>query len=179
MTSFWHRWRTMLLLLPAALVLGGVVWVCVGIVHGLGHGLSVVMSDGTEFEYDHNLPRAYESHTTRNLATLQEATVEFAQHNRGYLPPMRHSNATINALRPYLQHKIPWRTYNPATQIPFTPNTALSGQKLGASGRNAILFYDANPPAGYRESYYVTVTGKVGHVPVSALPKLLLPQTKQ
>jgi len=57
--------------------------------------------------------------------------------------------------------------------------TALSGQKLGASGRNALLFYDANPPPGYRESYYVTVIGKVGHVPVAALPKLLRSQTMQ
>ena len=159
-------------------MLVGIAWVCVGITHGLGHGMSVVMSDGSEFEYDHYRPRAYEYHTTRNLATLQEATVEFAQHHRGYLPPMQNLSAALSALRPYLQHKIPWRIYNPATQIPFTPNAALSGQKLGASGRIALLFYDANPPAGYRESYYVTVTGKVGHVPVSALPKLLLLQTQ-
>ena len=168
----------MLLCLPVLLVLGGVAWVCMGIVHGLGHELSVVMSDGTQFEYDHVLPRGYEYHTTRNLATLQEATVEFAQHHKGYLPPMQNSRAAINALRPYLQHEVPWYTHNPATQVPFTPNAALSGQKLGALGRNALLFYDADPPAGYRESYYVTVIGKVGHVPVSDLPKLL-PQTKQ
>ncbi len=168
-----QNWRTTLLCLPAALVLGSLYWVSAGIIHGLG----VVMLDGTEFEYDHNLPRGYESKTTRNLMTLQGATVEYAQHHRGFLPPMQNSSLTINALRPCLQHKIPWRTYNPATQIPFTPNAALLGQKIGALGKDALLFYDANPPAGYRESYYVTVIGKVGHVPVAALPKLLLPQT--
>ena len=161
--------RTTLLCLPAALVLGGVCWVCVGIIHGL----DVVMSDSTEFEYDHNLPRGYEWKIANNLKALQAATGEFAQYHKGFLPPMQNSKAAVNALRPYLQHKTPWRTDNPATQIPFTPNTALLGQKLGASGKNALLFYDANPPAGYRRSYYVTVTGKVGHVPVAALPNLL------
>jgi hypothetical protein len=175
MKGFLHRWRTMLLCLPAALVLGGVYWVCIGMIHGLG----VVMSESTEFEYDHSLPRAYEYHMTRNLMTLQEATIQYAQHHRGFLPSMQNSDATITALRPYLQRKIPWRTYNPATQIPFTPNAALSGQKIGDSGRNAVLFYDANPPAGYRESYYVTVIGKVGHVPVAALSKMLQQPTKQ
>ena len=164
-----HNWRITLLCLPAALVLGGMGWVCVSAVNRLG----VVMLDKTKFENDHNLPRAYEYHMTRNLTTLQRAAIEYAEYHKGLLPPMQNLSAAISALRPYLQHKIAWCTYNPATRLPFMPNAALSGQKIGALGRNALLFYDADPPTGYRESYYITPNGIVGHVPASDLAKLL------
>jgi len=173
MNAFLHRWRTTLLLLPAALVLGGVAWVCVGIIHGLG----VVMSDGTQFEFDHNLPRNYEGKTTGRLEMMQAATMTYAQNHKGYLPPMRNANMTLDAIRPYLESKSEWCAFNPATAVRFTPNAALASHKIGAFGKDAIAFYDTNPPTGYRESYYVTVTGKVGHVPVTNLPKLLLPPT--
>lgn len=144
------------------------------------HGLGILLSDSTPFEYDHHLPRGYLSKTERNLITLQVALIEYAQHHKGYLPPMQNSTITILALKPYLQKAIPWRIRNPATGISFTPNAALSHKKLGAasSGGQAIAFYDAHPPSGYPESYYITIKGNVGHVPVTGLPKLLAATTQ-
>ncbi len=95
MKTFLHRWRTTLLCLPAALVLGGVAWVCVSIIHGLG----AVMSDGTQFEYNHGLPRGYESKTTSNLATLQAVTVSYAQNHNGSFGPKTWS---IGQERPFV-----------------------------------------------------------------------------
>ena len=153
------------------LVLGFMVWVCVIVFHGL----SVAISDSTKFEYNHNLLRGYEYKTVRNLRILQVALIEYAQKHKGLLPPMQNSSTTLNALRPYLDDKARWCFRNPATEIPFTPNSALSNRKMGAISRGGrvILFYDAQPPAGYRESYYITIKGQVAHVPVADLPKLL------
>ena len=138
-------------------------------------GLSVLVSDGSAFDYDHNLPRNYIGKTTRNLGMLQGACIRYAQHHKGSLPPMQAPAVTLKALVPYLTHNSDWCGHYPATRTPFTPNATLSGRKMGAvsHGGAAILFYDANPPAGYRESYYVTIKGAVGHVPVASLPKLL------
>ena len=140
------------------------------------HGLNVLISDHTEFEYDQNLPRGYDSKTVGCLETLQNASIIYAQHHKGSLPPMQNSVATLKALEPYLAQYSEYSAYNPATKKPFTPNAALSGRKMGvvSHGGAAILFYDADPPAGYRESYYVTIKGVVGHVPVASLPKLLM-----
>lgn len=139
------------------------------------HGLSVIMSDSTEFEHDHDLPRGYESKTTSNLKVLQVAAIAYAQRHKGTLPPMQTSGAALKALRVGLGQEAKYYFQNPATKIPFTPNAALAGRKMGAvsHGGTVILFYDADPPAGYRESYYVTIKGVVGHVPVASLPKLL------
>ncbi len=175
MKTFLHRRRTMLLLLPAALVLGGVTWMCVVSLHGW----DVLISDHTSFEYDHSLPRGYDSNTTGRLETMQAAAVTYAQNHEGHLPSMRNAGITLDAVQPYLGNGSEWCSRNPATSILFTPNVSLSGQKMGASGRNALLFYDANPPAGYRESYYVTVAGKVGYVPVAGLSQLLQQPTKR
>ena len=145
------------------------------------HGLNVLISDHTEFEYDHDLPRGYDSKTVGCLETLQSASIIYAQHHKGSLPPMQNSVVTLKALEPYLAQYSEYSAYNPATKTPFTPNAALSNKKMGrvSTGGRAILFYDADPPAGYRESYYVTIKGVVGHVPVGNLPKLLLRQTPQ
>ena len=140
------------------------------------HGLSVVMSDGTEFEYDHNLPRGYESKMISRLEVLQVVAIAYAQRHRGTLPPMQSSRAAFSALRVGLGHEAKHFFQNPATEKPFTPNATLSDWKMGrvSNGGRAILFYDADPPAGYRESYYVTIKGVVGHVPVASLPKRLM-----
>ncbi|MGI4792261.1 MAG: hypothetical protein ACRYFS_25835 [Janthinobacterium lividum] len=154
------------------IVFGSIVWVGVNTFHGI----SVVMSDRTSFEYDHNLPRAYEYKTTRNLKILQVALVEYAQRHKGYMPPMDNPAVTIRALQPFLEHDVRWRFLNPATGIPFVPNVFLSNKNLSDlpyHGRS-IVFYDANPPLGYRESYYITIEGVVSHVPLIALPKLLV-----
>jgi len=144
-------------------------------------GCSMAITDRTEFQYDHNLPHAYEGHMQRNLAVMQSAAVAYAYSHQGRLPPMQSPAATLTALLPILGHDAEYRTQNPATQTPFTPNAALSGQKTGAisHGGTAILFYDADPTAGYRESYYVTIKGVIGHVPVSALPNLLTASRKE
>lgn len=69
------------------------------------HGLSVVMSDGTEFEYDHNLTRGYESKTISNVAVLQVVAIAYAQQHKGALPPMQTSGAAFSALRVGLGEK--------------------------------------------------------------------------
>ena len=140
------------------------------------HGWNVLISDHTPFEYNHDLPRGYDSKTKGRLELLHTATITYAQNHQGYLPPMQNASMTFDAIKLYLGIGSEWSSQNPATAIPFTPNAALSGRKLGASGRNAVLFYDADPPAGYRESYYVTVIGRVGHVSVAGLSKLLQQQ---
>ncbi len=106
---------------------------------------------------------------------MQAAVAIYAKRHQGTLPPMQSAAAARTALRAILGKSADYRSRNPATQIPFTPNAALSGRKIGAvsNGGRAILFYDADPPAGYRESYYVTIKGAVGHVPVEAIPRLL------
>jgi hypothetical protein len=174
MITFLRRWRNVLLCLPAALVLGAAlrIWVA----SFSFHSLDVLISDHTPFEYDHNLPRGYDSNIIGRLETMQAAAVTYAQNHKGHLPPMENADMTLNAIKPYLGIGSEWSSQNPATAIRFTPNAALSGRKLGASGRNAVLFYDANPPKGYRESYYVTVIGRVGHVSVADLSKLLQQQ---
>ncbi len=166
-----QNWRTTLFCLPAALVLGGVVWMCAASLHGW----NVLISDHTPFEYDHNLPRNYDSRTISNLKTLQVVTIAYAQRHKGTLPPMQTSGAAFSALRVGLGQEAKHYFQNPATEIPFTPNAALSNKKMGSVSNcgRAILFYDANPPIGYRESYYATIKGVVGHVPVAALPALL------
>ncbi len=145
------------------------------------HGLSILMSDTTAFNYDHNLPRGYESKTTSRLEILQVAAIAYAQHHKGTLPPMQTSGAAFSALRGGMGQEAKYYFQNPATQRPLTPNATLSGRKMGvvSQGGTAILFYDADPPAGFRESYYVTIKGVVGHVPVTDLPKLLQASTQE
>ena len=164
------HWRVIVPALILAALFGFACVVCTSVLHSVG----VLMSDTTAFNYDH-LPRNYEGKTTRNLAVLQGAVVRYAQHHKGSLPPMQSPDATLRALLPFLEHGGGWCAHNPATRIAFMPNAALSGQKMGAvsNGGRAILFYDADPPAGYRESYYVSIKGAVGHVPVEAIPRLL------
>ena len=140
------------------------------------HGLSVLMSDHMEFEYDHNLPRGYDSKTTGYLEALQGASIIYAQHHKGNLPPMQTSAVTLKALTQYLAHGSKYCANNPATKPPFTPDAKLSGRKMGvvSHGGRAILFYDSDPPANYRRSCYVAIKGVAGHVTASDLPKLLI-----
>lgn len=109
------------------------------------------------------------------IKAVQVATVAYAHSHNDYLPPMQSAAAALAALRPLLGHAAEYRARNPATETPFTPNAALSSRKMGAvsHGGKAILFYDADPSTGWRESYYVTIKGIVGHVPVGNLPRLL------
>ncbi len=90
---------------------------------------------------------------------------------------MQNPQATLKAINIYSKRDTRWYSSNPATEVPFTPNAVLSGRQIGTLWRGAIIFYDTSPPAGYRESYYVTIKGVVGHVPVADLPKLLLTQS--
>jgi len=140
------------------------------------HGLNVLVSDHTEFEYDHNLPRGYDSKTTGYLETLQGASIIYAQHHKGNLPPMQTSAVTLKALTQYLAHGSKYCANNPATKPPFTPSAKLSGRKMGVVSHDgrAILFYDSDPPANYRRSCYVAIKGVAGHVTASDLPKLLI-----
>ena len=167
-----QNWRVIVPVLILLLLFGFVAVVSQSFFHGLG----VVMSDGTEFEYDHNLPRGYESKMISNLEVLQVVAIAYAQRHKGTLPPMQTPKAAFTVLRGSLGWKAKYYFRNPATEKPFTPNATLSGQKMGrvSNGGRAILFYDADPPTGYRESYYVTIKGVVGHVPVANLPKLLM-----
>ena len=137
-------------------------------------GCSMAVTDRTEFQYDHDLPHAYESHTWRSLEALQAGVIKYAQCHAGALPPMQNPQVTLKAIKSYSKRDAKWYSSNPASEVPFTPNAALSGGQISTVSKGAILFYDADPPTGYRESYYVTIKGAIGHVPVANLPKLLM-----
>ncbi len=169
MNKILHHWQIIVPALVGLLLLGFVT--VVGTI--TFRGCSMAITDRTEFQYDYDLSHAYESHAGRKLAVLQTGAVQDAQHHNGFLPPMQSSSAVLNAIKLYSKRDIVWNTFNPAAQAPFTPNATLPSRQISTLRDDAILFYDAAPPIGYRESYYVTIEGVVGHVPVGDLPKLL------
>jgi hypothetical protein len=139
-------------------------WACAGAFDGMDR----IVADKTAFEYDHHLPRAYESRLDTQLAALQGATFQYCRHHKGRMPPMENPAQVREALGPYLGFR---RSPSNPEGVPLSPNRALSRVALRRipAWRQVIAFYDARPPATYPQSYYVTLGETIGCASLSEL----------
>lgn len=138
------------------------------------YGIGTVMTDPSYFSWDreHHLAHGYRFRQPGNLYRLRLGLLEYAQHHHGSLPPMENAATVQRMLMPYINHDKPF--FNITTGRPILPNVALSNRKYRSitNGSTLIAFYDPNPPAGYREVYYVTLSGKVDHVNIAQWPRV-------
>ena len=133
------------------------------------YGVATVMTDPSYFRWDraHHLAHGYRFRQPNCLYRLRLGLLRYAQHHRGALPPMQNAAIVQRALMPYVNHVRPF--YNITTGRPLIPNASLSNRNYRSitNGGSLIAFYDPQPPEGYPEVYYVTVSGHVDHVSLS------------
>lgn len=157
---------------PAWPLVSVLVVIAFGIVGYFVYDVGTVMTDPGYFRWDraHHLAHGYRRRQPGNLYRLRLGLLEYAQHHQGSLPPMQNAATVQRALMPYINHVRPF--YNITTRRPLIPSANLSNRKYRSitNGNTMIAFYDPDPPEGYPEVYYVTVSGHVDHVSLSRWP---------
>lgn len=146
--------------------------IAVGFVGYLLYGATDLMSDPSYYRWDraHHLAHGYRLRQPDNLYLLRLGLLGYAQHHQGNLPPIQDAATVQRALMPYVHHVRLF--HNITTGHPFIPNAALSNRKYRSiiNGKSIIAFYDPEPPEGYPEVYFVTLSGHVDHVSLGRWP---------